>query len=467
MTWGNFLVKSLSLIVLLPLILSKLDTSDIVVWYLFLSLITLQMLMDLGFTPTFTRIIAYGMGGIAPKELNNIRKKQPDIKSQVPNWDTIIQVGVTMKFIYKRLSIIVFIIALSLGSLSVSSSVSESTNPDLAWIAWLVVVFTTIITLYGNYYQAYLQGINEVARIQRWQMFFVFASVVTSSVVLSVGGGLLALTLSNQVWLIANVAFNRWLKNTVHNGLGKAISQTKQRNPHIWKVVWPAAWRSGIGVFMSIGLINISGIIYAQLTTTDEVASYLLGLQIARTIINFSAAPFYSKIPVFSKLYAQQSWNELIKLAAQRMSISYWVFVIAFIFFGIMANELLDLVGSNVDFPGTLVWCLFGAAFFFERYGAMHIQLYSTSNHIIWHIANGISGIIIIVLSILLFPFFKIMAFPLSLLVGYLGFYSWYAVLYSYRKFNLSFLSFDKSVMLPPLLVFIIYSGTQIYIDGI
>ncbi len=466
MTWGNFLAKSLSLVVLLPLIVSQLDATDVVVWYLFLSLITLQMLIDLGFTPTFTRVIAYGMGGISSKELINIRIRQPDNnKCLSPNWDTIIQVGAVMKVIYKRLSALVFVLALSLGSLAVWKPISESTAPDLAWIAWLVVVFTTTITLYGNYYLAYLQGINEIARIQRWQMGFALASVATSSIVLFLGGDLLALTLSHQLWLIANVIFNRWLKNTVYHGKGREISQITKRLSDVWEVVWPAAWRSGIGVLMSAGLINLSGIIYAQLGETAKVASYLLGLQIIRAIVNFSAAPFYSKIPVFSKLYAQHLREQLIASAARGMFLSYWVFVVGFVSFGIMADWLLDLVGSNVNFPSSLIWCFLGLAFFWERYGAMHIQLYSTSNHILWHIANGISGIIMIILSIILFPLLDVLAFPLSILGGYLGFYSWYAALHSYKEFKLSFWSFEKNVMLFPLSVALIYSGIAVYID--
>ncbi|KOR32965.1 hypothetical protein TI05_03880 [Achromatium sp. WMS3] len=465
MTWGNFLTRSLSLVVLLPLIVSKFDASDVVVWYLFLSLITFQMLIDLGFTPTFTRIVAYGMGGLNANELSNIKiHTQESYNNFAPNWDTIIQVGAIMKLIYKRLSVLVFILALSLGSLAVWKPISQSTAPDSAWMAWLIVISSTSIILYGNYYLAYLQGINEIAKIQRWQMGFALMSVVTSSITLLIGGNLLALTLVRQSWMIANVIFNRWLKNTVHHGQGKKISLIKKQSAQIWDVIWPAAWRSGIGVLISAGLIQLSGVIYAQLAETDKVASYLLGLQIIRAVVSFSAAPFYSKIPVFSKLYAQHSWEQLIASAARGMSLSYWVFVVGFVSFGITADWLLELVGSNVNFPSSLVWCLLGLAFFLERYGAMHLQLYSTSNHIIWHITNGIAGIIMIILSVILFPLLDVIAFPLSILGGYLGFYSWYAALHSYKKFKLSFWSFEKNVMLPPFSVSLLYSGIHIYI---
>jgi len=458
MTWGNLLAKSLSLILLLPLVVSKLDTTDVVVWYLFSSLITLHLLMDLGFTPTFTRIIAYGMGGVSSKDLVNIKvytKNNIKINFE-PNWETIAQVEATMIVVYKRLSIFVFFLAISLGSLAVWKPISESTEPHLSWVAWFMVVITSAITVYGNIYIAYLQGINEIARIQRWQMFFSIVSIVTSSIILFFSESLFLLTLSSQSWLIANIIFNRRLRNVFP-------SKNAKLSPHIWNIVWPAAWRSGIGILMSAGLIQISGVIYAQLADAAKTASYLLGLQIMRAIANFSNAPFYSKIPMFSKLYAKNSLEQLIELASKGMFLTYWTFIIGFITFGVLAEGLLSFIGSNISFPEPLIWCLLGLAFFFERYGGMHIQLYSTSNHIIWHITTGIGGGIMILTSIVLFPFLDMLAFPLSILAGYLGFYSWYAASHSYKEFKLKFWIFERKVMLPPLCIALIYSSIDIY----
>lgn len=187
-----------------------------------------------------------------------------------------------MRVIYKRLFVLVVVLMLSLGSWAVWKPISESTAPNLAWIAWFIVVFVTAIAFYGNYYIAFLQGVNEIARIQRWQMWLALAAIISSSLVLFLGGNLLAVVISYQLWGIVTFFVNRWLKNTVHDGRGKAISDARQISPHVWEAVWPAAWRSAIGVIMSVGLIQLSGVVYAQVGETAKVASYLLGLQIIR-----------------------------------------------------------------------------------------------------------------------------------------------------------------------------------------
>jgi hypothetical protein len=99
---------------------------------------------------------------------------------------------------------------------------------------------------------------------------------------------------------------------------------------------------------------------------------------------------------------------------------------------------------------------------FAERYGAMHIQLYSTTNHIIWHIANGVSGVIYLVVALVLFKQIGVYAFPVGTLAGYLGFYCWYSAMHSYGAFDLKFWEFERSAMLIPLLVMVIYLGAAL-----
>ena len=63
-TWGSTATRSLSVILVLPLLLRLLTPAEIAVWYLLSTIMGLQSLADLGFAPTFTRLIAYAMGGV-------------------------------------------------------------------------------------------------------------------------------------------------------------------------------------------------------------------------------------------------------------------------------------------------------------------------------------------------------------------------------------------------------------------
>ena len=69
MTWSSYLTRSLSLLLVFPLILTRLDTADIALWYLFSTIIALQAQSDAVCSPTFERVLAYALGGAAPDQL--------------------------------------------------------------------------------------------------------------------------------------------------------------------------------------------------------------------------------------------------------------------------------------------------------------------------------------------------------------------------------------------------------------
>ena len=66
-TWGSFAAKALSLIIVLPLVLNRFTTAEISIWYLFMTIISMQMLADIGFSVTFIRVIAFAAGGAPTK----------------------------------------------------------------------------------------------------------------------------------------------------------------------------------------------------------------------------------------------------------------------------------------------------------------------------------------------------------------------------------------------------------------
>jgi O-antigen/teichoic acid export membrane protein len=456
MTWGSFATRSLSLIVVLPLVLNRLSTAEIALWYLFSTVIGLQLLADVGFSPTFSRVIAYGMGGLSTVKIKDLRNIKQSADLAEPNWQTIENICSTMRAIYFRLTVISIFLLSTIGTWAMLRPISRMSDTKFAWIAWGVILLASSFTLLGNSYSSYLQGVNQIALLRRWEILTSLGAIATSIIVLLAGGGLLGLVIANQTWLILNILRNRWLCSTIENGRFQNFTH-KKIDPIVFRSVWPSAWRSGLGVFMSYGLVQLSGVIYAQFGTASGVASYLLALRLMQMVSQFSQAPFYSKLPLLAKLRSEGNLEQQMKVAQRGMTLAYWSYVVGFISLGLLSTPLLKLIGSNAEFVNPLLWGIMGLSMFAERYGAMHIQLYSTTNHIIWHIANGVSGIIYLLVSLSLFKQIGVYAFPLGTLVGYLGFYCWYSGIHSYRILGLKFWSFEKYILIPPLTCFLLF----------
>lgn len=215
---------------------------------------------------------------------------------------------------------------------------------------------------------------------------------------------------------------------------------------------------------MSGGVTSFTSIIYAQFGSTESVASYMLALRIMSQIREVSMAPFYSKVPLLSILRVKNNTASLIKTVKSSMRLSHFVFLFGFICTTFLINPFLVFIKSEVVFVNMEFWCLLGAAIFANRFGTMHLHTYTSTNHVITHIADTISGLIYIFLIWILSQYFTAYAIPLSMLGGYL-FLSCFASFYSYKSLNKSsFWQFEKSVSVPFILGFILFSIVYVYL---
>lgn len=448
MTWSSIGTRLLGLILLLPLALQRFSHADFALWLLLGTIAGLQMLADMGFSQTFIRAVACTEGGASVDMLRDLRVA-PAPRSGVPDPAAMRQLLGTMKHVYTRL-LLLSAILLPLLILALLRPVQVTDHPAQAWIAALLVLGGAFLTLRGNLYSAYLQGRNRIALLRRWETLFAtgsLASAVTTLVLLD--GDLLDLVATQQAWTVLGFLRNRWLcRQDTEFREGMRCPVDRQ----ILDALWPTAWRSGIGVLTSLGLVQLSGVAYAQVGESVGVASYLLALRLIQTISQFSQAPFYSKIPSLSRLRSQGRIEDIARIALRSMGQSYWTYMAGFLLTGLLAPPLLELIGSSTPFVSPLIWTLLGAAFLAERAGAMHLQLYSTTNHIIWHIANGWSGIVMIITAACLFPLCGVLAFPLAMLLAYLLVYCPISMRHSYRSLGLPALAFEVDTGLAPIL---------------
>jgi hypothetical protein len=90
-----------------------------------------------------------------------------------------------------------------------------------------------------------------------------------------------------------------------------------------------------------------------------------------------------------------------------------------------------------------------GLAALTERFGAMHLQVYSTTNHIIWHWLNGITGLLWLGLMLALVPWIGLYAYPTGMLIAYIVFYSRVSMRRSHASLGISFWTFECHGLLP------------------
>lgn len=449
-TWASFAARSLSLVLILPLLLRIFPPDELAVWYVLATLISCQMLAELGFGPTFVRVIAYAMGGA-----RDIREAMAGTQGARggPDFHHLAEIIATMRRVYRWLTLLLAVGLLVAGTLALRRPLNALAEPRDGWISWLLVWCTTVVSFRGNFYSAWLQGINEIALLRRWEALAALAAILSSFVVLQLGGRLLALVVSTQFWAVANVLRNWWLSRRCLNRW-LAVHPRVSFSPTVFAAVWPSAWRSGIGTLMSQGVLQGTSLIYAQSSDGAAVAGYLLAVRLQQAIASMANAPFYSKLPRFNRWWAEGRKAEMVEAAGRAMRLTLFVFVLPVILLLFWGPDLFHMLGSRTPFPSAAVWWVLGAALLVERYAAMHLQLYSTSNHIVWHIANGGTGTLTLVSAALLFQWLGLLGIPLGLLLGNILFYAPYTAALNHRTFPIRLRTFDLKYALLPALVF-------------
>ncbi|MCU0392442.1 MAG: hypothetical protein MUE81_15100 [Thermoflexibacter sp.] len=461
MTWGSFLTRSLSAVLVLPLVLRSFQEEEITLWLMFAQIISLQLLVDMGFTPTFARLIAYAKGGIRDI-IPFLNPKNKDENTTIttdsePNWELIGQIRIVMQKVYTYMTLISFGLLLTVGTYFVYEPIQRMQSKSMhGWIAWGMIVFTSLFYLRGNQYSACLQGINQVATLRRWEVLVAMGGIVSSLVVLLADGGLLGMVIASQVWVILGIGLNYWLSNKY---IPKVIVQEGISSQTMFLLIWQKAWRSGVGVLISFGTLRFASLYIGGGVDSAQAAMFLLGLRIVEMLNEFAQAPVYSKLPRLAKLYAERNLGVMMGVAKQGMTRSHWIFVGAFIVSGLVGNFALAFIGSKTQFPQIHEWCILGLAYFFQRFGAMHLHLFSTTNQIIWHKVNGITGLIFLIIFFLTYQYFPIYSYAIALLSSSLLFYAWYCAYRTYKEFNLQWWSFEKTVALAPFLLLLIFTS--------
>ncbi len=458
-TWASFATRSLGMFLVLPLMLKSFSTGEIALWYLFSSTLGLIMLLDLGFAPTFIRSIAHANAGRS--ELLHPENQYNQAMVFDSPYVLIREIVRLMKFIYLVIAVLGVALLLSVGTYYVQKAVPvDVKKSDIHW-AWMIMVCASFFQLYGSVFTSYLQGMNKVSVVRRWEAIAALLGVSTSLIILLNQGGFLLMLAGNYSWSVVAMLRSYILCYRDDAKLFKNFFSVGY-STSLLRSFYPVVWKSGVGILFSQGIIQGSSIIYAGYTDTKTLAMYLLSLNLLFQLRNFAMAPFYSKIPLLAKLYAQGKMDDVLEQAKKNMRLSHYAFALGFIFIGFFANNLLSFIHSNSAFASPSLWFVMGLGFFIERYGAMHIQLYSLTNKIIWHIANGVSGILILISSLILLRFVGIFAFPLGICIGYASFYCWYTAGYSFRLMKVGFWSFESTVSLIPFVLIILFSSLQI-----
>lgn len=387
-------------IILFPLILRLLSSETVGVWSVFMTIFSMVLLLDFGFSPSFTRNITYVFSGVNALKKTGISNEElnPDI-----NYQLLANTIKAMKWLYARMAVIAFLILATIGSYYVlvvlqSRFIGDFSKIIIAWVLFCVVNTYNIYTLY---FDALLLGRGLVKRNKQIivisQLFYLAVSVV----LLLQGWDLISIVVAQAVSVIIKRTLS--YRAFFTDELKSELKETQSENyKEVIEMILPNSVKLGItslGGFLVLQTSVIVGSLYVSL---EQLASYGITVQAVNVIASLASVYFATYVPKLSNLRVAKDTEGIKKLyfkSTKVLILTFVCFGLALIFLG---NSILELLKSQTFLLGNSMMVVILTFTFLEKNHGIAGGFLLSKNEVPFYKAAIISGIATVLLMFVL-----------------------------------------------------------------
>ncbi|HTQ51902.1 MAG TPA: hypothetical protein VMJ12_14425 [Candidatus Acidoferrales bacterium] len=284
---------------LLPLVLHKLSTADLGMYYVFLFLAALVPVIDFGFGGTIGRFVAYAVGGAETLQAQGVG--MPATSSE-PNYQLLWQLLQATRILYRYLSLVVFVVLGLYGTYTVELRIHETSSVLITRLAWGATLAATLADIYTGWWLVYLRGLNEVVVAARVGVVAIAVKFVIAAALLLGGGGLLSIPLATLVSSLLQRQLAR------RHCLARLKGEPRH-NPHVFRetlhLLWPNTWRLGIQFMSSYLTLNANMNICTYAFGLKANAVYGLSVQLMNIAIGMASVWTLTKWPLIAQYQAR------------------------------------------------------------------------------------------------------------------------------------------------------------------
>jgi O-antigen/teichoic acid export membrane protein len=423
-------------VLVLPLVVRRLPSDHLGLWYVFLSLQGIASLFDLGFSPAVTRAAGYLWAGAQQlKKFGVARVPESELVGTKPNYPLLNSMVATMRLYYRFFGVGSGLVMLFAGGAWVW--IKTQNLPDATTLRFCYVVFVLggFLNATGDLWPALLSGINGVRNAQK----ILVGSALINLIVIA--GGLLA---HFGIWalVLGTVAagfYIRWAGRASFFELaGSGVDRSARPQFHLIGQLWPTAWRSGLVSLGGFLVLSANTLICSGFLDLKATATY--GLSLSLIIMLNSAASTFTiiKLPIVNQLRAVGQTDDIVELWIQRTRISILFYIVGSLFLLFGGNTALQVIGSKTMFLPTgqlaLALLIIGLEMHHSLYGGLIIS----ENQNPFVVPALISGAATVLLSLLLTPRIGVWGMLLAQGVSQACFNNWWTIYRAIRGLGLS-----------------------------
>lgn len=403
--FSGYVAQALSIgygILILPFMLGYLSPAEVAYWLIMLSFLGLVMVFDFGFSPTITRNIAYVMSGAEKLLAHGVYEdnmNELNIDNREANWRLFNQLLYTVKLLYRYIALIALIIFGTFGSWYVYIFLAN--NPvESGWVVWVIFLSGFILNLYFLYTYPTLMGMGKLYQANMVNIIMRVVWLIFAALGLWYFESILVMPVSYFLGVVVARVYAYYLIN-------KHAILVRFEKSALFSIILPNAWRLGVVIFGAF-LINKATIFFAGVYFQAELsASYMLSLQVLAVLIAVASVYFQMHIPELSRM--QLAYNaRKKKLYYKLISISLFIYIVSALMVLVFGNGILNFIGSEVGFLPLEIFSLLLFIGLLELNHTLAATYITTQNKVPFLWASILSGIAIVLFSIIIFAIYRV-----------------------------------------------------------
>lgn len=397
--WGylsQFLQYGAALLVL-PLLLRKLSSAELGVWYVFMTISALVSMLDMGLTPTLARNVSYVMGGA-----KRLQKNGYEVIEQAGEVDY----GLLKAMIAASRRIFLGIAAAALALLALPGSAyilhvaQAQIEPRRILLAWGIFVLASVINLFYKYYTPLLHGRGLFAGFYKSNALANLGFVTVSAVLLQAGLGLLAVALGYLVsallgrWLSWRYFYDAPFKAQLEQAPAAALGTAD-----ILGAMWHNAWRLGLGVIGAFLILRANTLLASAYLGLATTAAYALTLQVFSVLQSVSTVVFNVQQPKLAQYRVTNQRQALIHTVEQGLGYALGLFTLGTLVLLWLGTPLIHAIGGQTQLLPVPLLAWTGLTILLELNHSLAAGVIVTSNQVPFVKPALLSGVAIVLSS--------------------------------------------------------------------
>ncbi len=445
MSWSAQFTRFGSIVLVMPLIITKYSPIEISFWLLIGNIIGFALLADSGFGSALVRAVSYFRAGETSlprtREEYDSREQFANLEPNIEKLRDLLATTRPIYFILGAISVILLLV----GTFIFRNVFTMAGNRIDFWIAYLLLIPLCYLMIMTIRWSSFMQGLNQIAKEARVSTLIEVIRIIIFTVFLSFRMPPMYLVITMFFSAMARYIYvrsfvTRWFRQ--HN---YEVSGFKIFDRNIFRSLWAQTWRLA-GIFWGNYMVEYgNSFLMAQIQDVKLMTSFLFTTNIMTWIANFSRTPFYANVPTIYKLGAEKNFPEMRMQATRYMFLGIVIMAGAFLFIGLAGNPLLDfldthnILNAETRFIGTLIFTIMALTLFLDMHSSLHAGIYTSTNHIPFLLPSLVSGLIIVVTGYFILPVYGLIGLILLRFLVQLSFNNWYAMSLSLKLLNWPF----------------------------